>query len=264
MVIKTAHLRTFLSMLLLFVGPYILAQKIYLGSGAKVGEISDTTAIVHARLTLTPGQDTNGYIQGTSGSFRIKYAENPKFKNALNTPWVSVAAEADYSAQIKLSDLQSDTRYHYQVELKKSAGTPSYTSKLFSFTTAPKPTVRKPLSFQVTSCQDLKGDSTYYYMAQQKPSFLVSTGDNVYYDSDDAPVKARTVALAYKFYQQMYGQKFIKEYFTDIGGYFQKDDHDYRFNDADPCQTFKGLGWRICDGGNAYKESTMAFPPRRH
>jgi alkaline phosphatase/alkaline phosphatase D len=34
----------------------------------------------------------------------------------------------------------------------------------------------------------------------------------------------------------MYGSRPIVNYFKHIGGYFEKDDHDYRFDDADPVQ----------------------------
>jgi phosphodiesterase/alkaline phosphatase D-like protein len=72
-------------------------------------------------------------------------------------------------------------------------------------------------------------------MAAQQPDFLVSTGDNVYYDG---PAQAHDVAGAYRAYQQMYGLPPMKAYFQHVGGYFEKDDHDYRFNDSDPWMTF--------------------------
>ena len=237
-------LQLFFSLTFLFVGSPNLAQELYVGSGARTGEITSSSAIVRVRLTSVPEQDANGHIPGTNGLFRIRYDQQPQFSQDLYSSWVAIDSTADFSAQVELTNLTASTRYYYQVEFKKSRETQSQLSEVYSFLTAPAPEARESITFQVTSCQDLKGDSTYWYMAQQQPAFLVSTGDNVYYDSDDAPVKARTVAMAYKFYQQMYGKPLMKDYFASIGGYFQKDDHDYRFNDADPCQTIKGL-----DGG---------------
>jgi alkaline phosphatase/alkaline phosphatase D len=45
---------------------------------------------------------------------------------------------------------------------------------------------------------------------------------------------------AYDAHQMMYGLPQMKKYFEHIGGYFEKDDHDYRFNDADRWQQWKG------------------------
>ena len=32
----------------------------------------------------------------------------------------------------------------------------------------------------------------------------------------------------------MFGLPPMKDYYKHVGGYFLKDDHDYRFNDSDP------------------------------
>jgi alkaline phosphatase/alkaline phosphatase D len=85
-------------------------------------------------------------------------------------------------------------------------------------------------------------------MAAQQPDFLVSTGDNVYYDG---PPKARDVQGAYDAYQMMYGLPRMKQYFEHIAGYFEKDDHDYRFNDADRWQQ-----WKAGDGGRRSSKNT--------
>ena len=97
--------------------------------------------------------------------------------------------------------------------------------------------MRATVTFQVTTGQDYRGEETYRHMAAQRPDFLVSTGDNVYYDG---PPKARDVQGAYDAYQMMYGLPLMKQYFEHVGGYFEKDDHDYRFNDADRWQQRKG------------------------
>jgi alkaline phosphatase/alkaline phosphatase D len=72
----------------------------------------------------------------------------------------------------------------------------------------------------------------------------------VYYDG---PPDAHDVPGAYAAYQMMYGLPKMKEYFRHIAGYFEKDDHDYRFNDADRWQTVKGG-----DGGRRGKKRSRA------
>ncbi|HMC09982.1 MAG TPA: alkaline phosphatase D family protein [Pirellulaceae bacterium] len=70
----------------------------------------------------------------------------------------------------------------------------------------------------------------------QRPDFCVSAGDTVYYDGQG---QARNVPEAWQAYQKMFGLVPMKDYYRHVGGYFMKDDHDYRFNDSDP--HMKGL-----------------------
>jgi hypothetical protein len=53
----------------------------------------------------------------------------------------------------------------------------------------------------------------------------------VYYDGQ---CLARNVPQAWQAYQKMFGLAPMKDYYKHVGGYFMKDDHDFRFNDSDP------------------------------
>jgi phosphodiesterase/alkaline phosphatase D-like protein len=216
------------------------AEEIYLGSGVKAGEIRDTSAIIHVRLTAAPDQDDSGRIPGCEGTARLQYGLDESGENAATTQWAAATADQDYSIQFQLKDLISGRRYYYRVHYRRSSET-TKRSQPFSFKTAPAPEERGSVKFQVTTGQDYRGENTYRHMAAQKPDFLVSTGDNVYYDG---PPKARDVQGAYDAYQMMYGLPLMKKYFEHVGGYFEKDDHDYRFNDADRWQQ-----WKAGDGG---------------
>jgi alkaline phosphatase D len=127
--------------------------------------------------------------------------------------------------------MQPAKRYFYRVEMKTAADANPELSDLCSFVTAPTPTERLAVKFHLTTCQDLHGFGVYKHMAAQRPDFCVSAGDTVYYDGQGL---ARTVEQAYQSYQQMFGLPLMKEYYRNVGGYFMKDDHDYRFNDSDP------------------------------
>src|SRR4051812_13762646 len=63
------------------------AADIFIGSGCKSGEVTDTTAIVLVRLTSTPGQDANGNIPGREGEARLHYGPNEALSSAVQTPW---------------------------------------------------------------------------------------------------------------------------------------------------------------------------------
>jgi alkaline phosphatase D len=233
------RIRTFLGVTLCLAAcpiAYLSAADIFVGSGAKAGEITDRTAIVLVRLTATPEQDTKGLIPGCEGQARLLYAASEQLTGAMATGWEWAKPEADWTIQFPLVGLQSATRYHYRIEFRADANAASQTSEPFSFLTAPATDQRAAVKFHLTTCQDLRGSGTYVHMAAQKPDFCVSAGDTVYYDGQG---QARNVPQAWQAYQQMFGLAPMKDYYRNVGGYFMKDDHDYRFNDCDP--HMKGL-----------------------
>lgn len=207
------------------------AEEIYLGSGVKAGEITDTTAIVLVRLTRTPGQDAQGLIPGSEGQVRLHFGTEESLKGASTTEWQAVDPAADWSVQIRLQDLMPATRQYYRVEYRASAAEPAKRSETFSFLTAPAAEVRAPVKFILTTCQDHRGAGTYVHMAAHKPDFCISDGDTVYYDGQG---DARNVPEAWQAYQKMFGLPPMIDFYKHVGGYFMKDDHDYRFNDSDP------------------------------
>jgi phosphodiesterase/alkaline phosphatase D-like protein len=207
------------------------AADIYVGSGCKAGEVTDTTAIVLVRLTATPGQDDKGNIPGREGEARLEYGPLQSLAGAMQTPWQSVDPKADWSIHFQLRDLRASARYFYRVEYRTSAIATSERSDLYSFVTAPPPNERAAVQFILTTCQDLRGFNTYVPMTAQNPDFCISDGDNVYYDGQG---DARNVPEAWQAYQQMFGLPPMKEFYRNVSGYFLKDDHDYRFNDCDP------------------------------
>src|SRR5262245_32368273 len=84
---------------------------IYIGSGCKAGEVTDTTAIVLVRLTSTPGQDEKGNIPGHDGEARLEYGPLQSLAGAMQTPWRSADPKADSSIHFKLRELRPATRY---------------------------------------------------------------------------------------------------------------------------------------------------------
>ncbi len=205
--------------------------ELYLGSGAKAGEITDRTAIIHVRLTATPGQDADGLIPGREGQTRLRYGIEESLREFKSTGWMTARAEEDHSIQFKLDALTPASRHYYRVEMRSGESAPAILSDGFSFVTAPAPNDRAPVMFHLTTCQDTRGESTYRSMAAQRPDFCVSAGDTVYYDGEGL---SRNIPQAWQAYQKMFGLPAMKEYYQQVGGYFMKDDHDYRFNDSDP------------------------------
>ncbi|MEW6305469.1 MAG: alkaline phosphatase D family protein [Verrucomicrobiota bacterium] len=230
----------------------LFAADIYLGSGVKAGEITDRSAIVLVRLTSAPGQDAQGLIPGREGQARLRYATDETLKGAATTGWETARASEDWSIQFRLEKLTPAKRYFYKVEYRTDARAETQVSDMYSFVTAPPADQRAAVTFHLTTCQDYRGANTYVPMAAQRPDFCVSAGDTVYYDGQGL---ARTMPQAWQSYQKMFGLPTMKEYYRHVGGYFMKDDHDYRFNDSDPYMKGKWVGAKKNDPGARYTET---------
>lgn len=211
-------------------GHTVMANTPLLGMGAKSGEVTSTSAHISLRLTKSLGQALNHSVPGQLGKARIHYSLSPNMQSAQLSSWQSSAAENDYYLQYKLTELQANTRYYYAAELASTEGKGSHMSAVFSFKTAPAHNQRENINFQVTTCQSAQGLPVYPVMQRQNPDFLVSAGDTVYYDKFDV----RSKEDAYWLYQKEYGTPYTINYFANTSAYFMKDDHDYRYNDADP------------------------------
>src|SRR3954465_11959427 len=120
-------LQTLFSILLLLVAwsAPMCAAEIYVGSGAKAGEIIDRSAIVLVRLTSTPGQNEKGLIPGREGQARLHYSPNEELKDAAATNWETAKPDADWSIQFRLGNLSPATRYFYRVEMRTDANATS-------------------------------------------------------------------------------------------------------------------------------------------
>ncbi|MDZ4851432.1 MAG: alkaline phosphatase D family protein [Pirellulaceae bacterium] len=225
---------------------------LYIGSGVKAGEITDRTANVLVRLTTTAGQDGKGLIPGRNGQAKLRYGIDKSLSQSKQTNWEAARPDVDHSIQFKLTDLEPARRYFYHVEFREGETALAKTSEVFSFVTAPAPDQRAAVMFHLTTCQDIHGESTYRAMAEQHPDFCVSAGDTVYYDGQGL---ARTIPQAWQAYQKMFGLPAMKDYYANVGGYFMKDDHDYRFNDSDPYMKGKWVSGKKTDPGARLTET---------
>lgn len=69
-------------------------------------------------------------------------------------------------------------------------------------------------------------------MGERKPDFFVGAGDAVYYDQPtNAPATTQT-EMRRKWHEQFRFPRLIS-FFSDCPAYWLKDDHDFRFDDAD-------------------------------
>jgi alkaline phosphatase D len=269
-------------------------------AGERVGEVTATSAIVHARLTAAPTRNNRGYsfpvhthnlstmnqlrllrmpdkmplselegaCAGKAGRARLRYGVDPKLAGAAVTPWVEVGPKTDFTHQFALKGLQPGAAYYYSLETSLAAGGDARQGAPGSFKTAPERNDWRPVRFFVLSCQDygcrddIDGFRAYRSMNRLGADFTASVGDNVYYDLD-LPF-ATTVDIARFHWQRMYSQPLVMDLFRNMSGYWLKDDHDSYSDDDWPGYVNKRMlpfTWE--QGLKIFPEQTTGLRVRR-
>lgn len=181
----------------------------------------------------------------------IHNLHNPDEMNLLRE-----AREDDYSFHLLLDSLRPSTRYEYRLWIQDLDKRKVRPSQVFHFRTAPEPATLEDISFIVTTCfnharmKDLKdqvwpvkGFRMYRAILDKIRKgdlafdFAVFNGDTVYLDKQNSNYRRGTAKkreeLRARFFDT-YLTPLSREFFQHFPAYFLKDDHDWRFNDADP------------------------------
>lgn len=228
-------------------------------TGTRVGEVTDSTAIVWTRLTKNsirnndgvtfaqekgrnkgktqdkapPVAEIEGACPAASGRVRVRYGLKADLSDAVETEWADVSAEKDGIHHFKLTALKPGSTYHYASEtMGAQAG---FQGK---FHTAPGHAAPTMLRFCVMTCQGYQdrdhadGHPIYPSMTALDPRFIVMTGDLVYYDSN--PPRAVSPALARLHWERMFSLPRLMEATRNTSTYWLKDDHDTVTNDCWP------------------------------
>lgn len=245
-------------------------SSVFRAQGDMTGEVSQTTAILQSRLTSKAGL-VDGDVPGASGIARFQISEHSSFKVSRTTDWLKAQADTDYLVKAKVSDLKPGTRYFYRAiygQNEKSL----QTGDVSSFRTLQTKDGTEDVSFVVVTGMNYtsfhygkprKGKRTgiggyegtdkdlgfpaLATMVKMKPDFFVGTGDNVYYDSHDDQEATDISGMRRKWHEQFVQPRFV-ELFRNVPTYWEKDDHDHRFNDCDTAGTrapLSDLGIRI-------------------
>jgi alkaline phosphatase D len=234
--------------------------------GTRVGEVTDSSAIVWTRLTAAPERNNSGALMqgrigrketqtiavpvaelegacpGAPGRVRVRYATREDLADAAATDWVEVSEATDFSHQFPLAALRPATTYYYASETSGPGGAPRHGAFQGKFKTAPAPAAPTDIRFCVMTCQAYHdrdhqdGHNIYPAMLALDPSFVVFTGDNVYYDSEKP--RAENMALARHHWQRMFSLPRQVELLRNVATYWEKDDHDTVDDDSWP-------GWKL-------------------
>jgi beta-galactosidase len=223
--------------------------KAFNAQGEMVGEVTPNSALLQSRLTAIPGPelDADGDIPGIAGQARFEWSEYENFTKSQLTPSIEAQADSDFIIRSRLADLQPGTRYFYRLVFEdgRKGATRSFKTldpeaKGVSFTIG---SCMNYLAFTtgvsngggpVTASEEDKqlGYPSFVAMQKLNPDFFIGAGDVVYYSFPlDAP--AKTLPGMRKKWHEQFRFPRMAEFFTSTPTYWLKDDHDFRFDDAD-------------------------------
>ena len=244
---KTVVLLTALVLLAGCAGPAPDPITITNGHGEMAGEVTANSVILQSRLTTLDGL-VDGDVAGASGTARFELALADDFTDPTTTAWLDAVPEGDYIVKTAVDGLSAGTRYFYRLEY---GPTPENTrlGPTRSFRTLPGADAAEEVSFVVVTGMNYAlfhgngpragspedrplGYPGLAAILAGEPAFFVGTGDNVYYDAPFSEFERTQSFLRKKWHQQFVQPRFI-DLFASVPTYWEKDDHDYRFNDCD-------------------------------
>jgi len=230
-------------------------------TGVKIGEVDSTSAVIWTRVTekaarradgeerrgrpdrkapredLDP-RDLEGSTPGAPGRVQLSYGLAEDLSDAVETEWMPVVDEDDYTRQFKLTGLEPGSTYYFESRTSDPTGHVLHKPLRGRFRTAPAAQERKTVRGVVITGQayrdadDPEGFSVYRSMLGFDPDWIVPTGDTVYYDSDD-PL-AVDIDIARYHWTRMYSYPTLVDFHRQVIGYWEKDDHDSYANDDWP------------------------------
>lgn len=246
-------------------------EKVFLAQGIMSGEATENSIILQARLTSS---DTiiDGDIPGIIGKGRFEISTSAAFDDSRFSDWLHADSTYDYILKYKFEDLEAATKYYYRLHY----GNTEQISRVANFKTNRGDKKGESSLVVVTGMNHYhfhygKYDRTKAYAGEDKhlgypalksilelkPDYFIGTGDNVYFDhpalngfqsnidkgNDPHPGGHNGTAvkdemgMRKKYHEQFYQPRYI-DLFREVATYWEKDDHDYRKNDADPYTDF--------------------------
>lgn len=226
--------------------------RVFHAQGEMAGEATATGAILQSRLTATAGL-VDGDVPGARGWGRFQYSESPDLSTAKETEWIEAVAEKDFILRTVIEGLTPGRAYYYRLVFGADRAD-AETGPVRRFKTLPAANQPAAVRLVVGNCMNYafffdgpKGDGrnarssakdrrlgypSMESIAMLQPDLFIGAGDNVYYDHP-----AKTAAKAPAEMRRKWHEQFVLPRVVDMVGstatYWLKDDHDYRFNDAD-------------------------------
>ena len=213
------------------------------GQGEIAGEVTTTSVILQSRLTVG-SELVEGDLAGAEGTARFEVATTSGFTDAFETAWLAATPDYDFIVKTTVDGLSPGTRYYYRLIYGPDQDLVR-TGPTRTFETLDGAEVASEVSFVVVTGMRYNAFQNAYegpdkqlgYPALEtildlRPDFFVATGDNVYYD---VPLQAaaKTPAELRKKWHEQFVQPRYADLFAEVPTYWEKDDHDSRYNDSD-------------------------------
>jgi len=226
--------------------------------GEIAGEVTTSSVILQSRLTSggapEPRWPFPDGVPGAEGVARFEVSRSPDFNDSIVTDWLVAAPEHDFIVKTTVTGLAPATRYYYRLEFGRSDND-TQLGPARTFATLVGAEADRETSFVVVTGMNyapfhvvyggddrLLGYPALVSIRELRPDFFVGTGDNVYYDipsmDESLPERFRCPpadteqTMRVKWQQQLVQPRFV-ELFAEVPTYWEKDDHDTRYNDCD-------------------------------
>lgn len=238
-------------------------DRVYFTNGLKIGELTDSSAIIWTRLCKSekpmpikhkqkeapfkspinfdndmPVSEMEGAVEGAFGQIKIQLQTKDTM---ISTNWAFVSAYKDFTFKRKIIDLKPNATYSLTIQGRKEEDSP-ITEIKGSFTTPPSADQPASILFTSSTCQyywsyddPVRGFKIYDNMLNLNPLFHCQTGDYVYYDKP-GPM-AYNVELARHKWHAINSWISLVDFYNSTPLYIQKDDHDLLKDDAMPSST---------------------------
>lgn len=155
----------------------------------------------------------------------VKYSQSENMTGAVLSKAVKTDADADFTAAVNLTGLESNTIYYYQMVID---GKPVSLERKLSFTTVAEK--GSPARFQVAFGGGSNIKPQYEYMwdtiLSYHPAAMLQLGDNTYFNIPDV-----TEHQQYYFYRRHCRPEY-KRMVASVPVYAIWDDHDFGGNDS--------------------------------
>jgi len=221
----------------------------YNAQGEMAGEVSMDSVLLQSRLTSIPGPALDGGVDvpGLVGKACFEWSGSENFSDAQRTVWIEAKADSDFIVRTRLDGLQHGTHYFYRLIFEDGRKGATRSFKTLD-------PAAKSVSFLMGSCmhyqafmsgiangggpvtateQDKRlGYPSFASMQKLKPDFFIGAGDVVYYDFPLEHPAQTPLELRKKWHEQFRFPRLV-EFFANTPAYWMKDDHDFRFDDAD-------------------------------
>ena len=248
----------FLSGALLIPSAY---SEVFLGQGTMSGEVTTSSAFIQTRLTSAMELNDEGDLPGAAGNVAFEWATKEDFSDSKRTKLSAAVPQHDFIVRDQLTNLTPNTRYYYRALYSEQKDSPQ-TGPTCTFQTLPGENSAESIHFIIGSCMNYNrffygkeanasgpttataedkrlGFPAFAAMKKLQPDFFVGTGDIVYYDNRNR--MAETLPELRRTWHEQFRFQRLREFFQEVPTYWSKDDHDFRYNDADNTKNRKPL-----------------------